>query len=64
MTPKLHKENPCWKCEDRSAVCHSVCNKYKEWSAKVVAQRENKYQEKQDRSKTYPSYMDNLRKNK
>lgn len=64
MNIKLHKENPCYKCEDRSAICHSICERYKTWSDKVVKQRENRYNQKQAKSRTYPSSMDNLRKNR
>ena len=30
-------DNPCYKCEERNAECHSICEKYKiwkEWSEK------------------------------
>lgn len=25
------KQNPCYKCEDRNAECHSTCQLYSDW---------------------------------
>lgn len=30
---KSNKQPPCRNCEERSAECHSTCERYKEWSA-------------------------------
>lgn len=31
---------PCRKCNDRIMGCHSVCDKYKEWSDKMKVENE------------------------
>lgn len=58
MNVKLQRENPCYKCPDRSAICHSICERYKAWNEKVISQREFRYQQKEDKRKTYPSAVD------
>jgi len=30
-------EGPCWNCTDRKPKCHSVCELYKEYRAKLDA---------------------------
>ena len=52
MNQKLMRENPCYKCEDRSAICHSICEKYKAWNTKVIAQRNATWESKQQRKAT------------
>ena len=64
MNSKLHKENPCWNCKDRSAICHSICERYKAWNEKVVAQRERRYEEKTKKNKTYPSRFEKMNSKK
>lgn len=61
MNVKLNKENPCYKCPDRSAICHSVCERYREWSTKVAESRELIRQRKEDLKKTYPSSISKQR---
>ena len=63
MNQKLMRENPCYKCEDRSAIYHSICEKYKAWNTKVIAQRNATWESKQQRKATYPSSIDKNRKN-
>ena len=62
MNVKLQRNNPCYKCADRSAICHSVCIKYKEWSDKVTEQREFYRKQREDKRKTYPSSIDKVKK--
>lgn len=32
--------DPCYKCEERTVICHSVCDKYKKFRAKKDAENE------------------------
>lgn len=58
MNVKLQRENPCYKCQDRSPICHSICEKYRVWSEKIAQHRELRHQQKEDKRKTYTYMID------
>lgn len=37
---RVKKETPCRRCEDRTAECHSKCEKYKEWLVLLEEEKE------------------------
>lgn len=55
MNRKLANSNPCRHCEERTMVCHSLCESYKEWSEAVELDRTQKHEDAVKRNKTFPS---------
>lgn len=45
---------PCYKCENRKALCHSTCKEYIEWKAQQSVIKEK---EKNERRR-YTNYVD------
>ena len=54
---------PCYKCENRSAICHSICDLYKEWRAKLDEKLDEQWEARQRKSATYPVSIEKKRRN-
>ena len=45
----LIMKNPCHRaCPERSATCHAICKRYKDFEAENAQDREEKHKQKQE----------------
>lgn len=47
MLEDVMKKNPCYKCEDRTEICHSECERYIKWAEEREKFRNERFQERQ-----------------